>query len=387
MRILTQLFLFFFCINTYSFADTPFLTISDIHYGSRNNSEDGKDTGADFLANTFVKLRHLSKEVDFILVLGDLPTHALGYSPKKKEYEKAVFHGLYVADSKSKPMFYVSGNNDPIQGNYQPFEFKGKTPLNYAEDWNGACAFCKGLMIDDVHMSTGGYYTSYVIPGNQEIMLVVLNTTQWTRAPFFLFKYPHQDRDANAQLLWLKEQLNHHHAKQLLIAMHVPPGSTYKGKPFWHEEYLKQFIRILEQAQPFYDEMSLLTSHTHMEEFRKIHLGAGKNIYAYSTPSISRIHHNNPAMKTFILDTDFRMKDFITYYTTRTPRWANEHYHAVNTPEAIFPNCNRSGLAHCLNGLSLDDVCHRLEKGLFYRVKSRYVDNTSCRNLYHLINR
>lgn len=385
MKTLTPIFFLFAFLIQSVVAAPRFLTVSDIHYGSKNNSEEGQDTGPDFLANTFAKLMHLTKKVDFILVLGDLPTHLFGHSREKVAYEKAVFHGLYTSDSNSLPMFYISGNNDPIQGNYQPFLFQGKSPIDYAEDWQGACVFCKGLLIDDTHMSSGGYYSSYVMPGNKDIILLVLNTTQWAKPPFFLLKYSNQEKDAQAQLFWLSEQLRTHSAKQLLIAMHIPPGVSYKGKPLWQPDYLKQFVSILDQYHHLYGEMSLLTSHTHMEEFRKIHLSDGSAVYAYSTPSISRIHYNNPAIKIFEMDSGMRIKNFITYYTSTTPRWTEQYYQAIHSsPDSIFPNCQNKLLADCLNGLSDEEVCHHLEKGLFYGVKNKKVDNKSCRITYRV---
>lgn len=369
------------CIHT-TCATPRFLSISDIHYGSQNTSVDGKDIGNQFFAITMNKFKELGNQVDFILVLGDLPTHLLGYVPEKEVYEKTVFHGLFAAATHLKPMFYVSGNNDSLSGNYQAFEFSGKSPLNFATDWSGACVSCDGLIIDDTHMRSGAYYTSYVMPENRDVILVVLNTTQWMKMPLFLPKYLNQERDASIQLHWFNEQLKTHHAKQLLIAMHEPPGKSFFGNQFWQQSYLQQFTSILAQNQHLYGEITLLTSHTHMDEFRKIHLPSGKNIYAYSTPSVSRIHHNNSAMKLFSLDAQMRVKNFITYYTSSFNEWGAEQYDAQGSPSSIFSQCNNETLAQCLNALSDKQVCDSVEKGLFYGVKSTRVDNTACRTIY-----
>ena len=82
------------------YSAPSFLTIADIHYGSDNQLGEDKDTGDEFLKITLAKLQELSKEVNFILVSGDLPTHLSFVTPKKEEYEKAVFHGLYEANGK-----------------------------------------------------------------------------------------------------------------------------------------------------------------------------------------------------------------------------------------------------------------------------------------------
>lgn len=381
-----QVILYAFFLAHAAIAAPQFLTVSDIHYGSQNISGDGKDTGDQLLALTVSKIKKLNKKVDFILVLGDFPMHLFGYAPEKEEYEKVVFHALFKADTTRKPMFYIAGNNDSLSGNYQPFGMKGKSPLDMAMDWDGACLYCNGLIIDRSHMRTEGYYSTYVMPNNKDIILIVLNTTQWMSASLLLPRYPNQDADALVQFQWFENQLKQHHAKQLLIAMHIPPGADYNGSQFWQENYLKQFVQLLKNNAHLYGQISLLTSHTHRDEFRKIQLNLKENIYAYSTPAISRYYHNNPAIKIFNLNSKMQMNDFTTYYTTSTYTWGLEHYNALNAPEAIFPNCQQKNLSECLDNLSDEQVCNYIEKGLFYGVKSLLVDNKACRKIYKVNN-
>ena len=373
------------CLFSSAFA-TPirFLTISDIHYGSANSSKDGMDTGDEFLEISLNEFKKLSKEVDFILFLGDVPTHSLFVTPKKEEFERTVFHGLYEADQSSKPMFYITGNNDSLSGNYQPFEVDGKSPLTFATDWTGACIHCDGLMIDDSHMRGGGYYSSYVMPDNKDIMLIALNSTQWVRTAILSSKYPNQERDAAAQFLWLEEQLKKHHAKQLLIGMHIPPGHAYTGNLFLQEQYLQNLFHLLEKYHSSYGQVTLLTGHTHMDELRKIHLNDDSNLYVYSTPSISRNHHNNPGMKIFTLDTQMAIKNYTTYYTTNLHGWGNEQYQALGSAEAIFPHCSDKTLSECLDALSDQQACSFLEQDFFYGVKSSGVPLNVCHTTYRV---
>ncbi|MFI4919255.1 MAG: metallophosphoesterase [Legionellales bacterium] len=384
MNLIKKILILLVCFASTAFAGVSFLTLSDFHYGPQNTSEDGHDTGDKFLAVALDKAKELSKKADFILVLGDLPTHLFGYSAEKEAYEKTVFHGLYAADTLKKPMFYISGNNDSLFGNYQPFEVEGKSPLNFATHWSGACVYCDGLIIDKSHMYSEGYYSSYVIPDNKQLILLVLNSTQWMKTQVLWPKYPNQERDALMQLNWLNEQLKQHQGQQLIIAMHEPPGNNYTGSLLWQPQYLAAFIQLLEQYHQKYAQITLLTSHSHMDEFRKIQLAEGHSIYAYSTPSISRNHHNNPGMKLFQLDQKMRVKNFTTYYTSSTQNWNNEQYTALSSPDAIFPDCQQKTLAHCLDTLSDEQVCYYLAKGLFYGVKSPRVDNKACSKLYRV---
>ena len=113
-------------------ADVSFLSISDIHYGSENTPGDGHDTDPLLLASALNKFSHLTQEVDFIITLGDFPTHHWLNSPKIADYIRTVFHDLYQADSAAKPLFYITGNNDSLQGDYQPFSLNGKSPVSLA---------------------------------------------------------------------------------------------------------------------------------------------------------------------------------------------------------------------------------------------------------------
>lgn len=363
-------------------ANLDFLTISDIHYGEENLSRDGQDTGPEFFKITLEKFNQLTKQVDFILCLGDLPTHSLFNSNTKGAYEKKVFDELYANDVGLKPIFYITGNNDSLGGNYQPFTTNGISPLNFAVNWHGACAHCNELIIDDSHMYHDGYYSSYVIPGNKKIILIALNANQWTKTPL-LSRYLHQEKDALEQLAWLEQQLKQHHAEQLLIAMHEPPGNSYLGKPIWHQHYLDKFIALLNQNKQSYGEITLLNSHSHMDEFRKIQLDNGTNIYAFSTPSISRNHHNYPGMKIFTLNNKMEIENFTTYYTSHLDKWENQQYQALNKPNAIFPDCRTKTLSQCINDLNTEQLCAYLDKDLFYGVKSPLVPN-DCDKVYRI---
>lgn len=375
------LFYFFCCVSAFA-QPLRFLTITDIHYGSDNVALDGHDTGDEFLAVVMKQFNKLSHQVDFIINLGDLPTHLFFVTPKKEEYETFLFRRLFANDSAAKPMFYVTGNNDSLAGNYQPFAFEGRSPLSCAVDWTGACAYCDGLLIDDSHMRDKGYYSSYVAADNKEVILIALNSTPFADMPFYVPTYPNQEHDARQQLAWLEQQLKQHKAKQLLIAMHIPPGSNYKGGLLWREDYSQRLIQLLDNYSASYGEITLLTAHTHMDELRKIYLQSNKSIFAYSTPGISRLHHNNPGMKLFSLDEEAAIANYTTYYTSQLADWTDEHYHALGGPNAIFSYCRHNTLAACLGSLSDEQVCRALEEGLFYGVKSDRVFNNVCKITY-----
>lgn len=364
-------------------AGPKILVVTDIHYGAQNIEEDGHDSSPAFLTITLKKMEQLSKQVDAIITLGDFPSHMVYLNFRKEEYLSTLFEGLYKSDVYLKPMFYIFGNNDSLGGNYQPFEVEGKTPLSFAKHWQGACLYCADLLIDKSPMAHKGYYSSYVQRNNKELVLIALNSAPFAKLPLFIWKYPRQKAEAQEEFIWLEQQLKQLKAKQLLIAMHVPPGSTYKGGAFWNEYSLKRFTDLLNKYSSRFEQITLLTGHTHMDEIRKIPLRSGNtNIYAFSTPGISRNHHNNPGMKIYSFNDAMALTNYTTYYTAKLHSWADDHYDAMGAVNSIFPNCASSNLAQCLDSMTRKEVCERLEQGLFYGVKSGRVPANVCNTTY-----
>lgn len=362
-------------------ADIKFLSISDIHYGSANKPGDGHDTGDALFSAAFNKFSQLSNQVDFILTLGDLPEHQLIHSSNREHNIKKVLQALYQANSAHKPLFYIPGNNDSLHGNYQPFSWEGRSPLTLSAAWKKSCIHCDDLLIDATQMQKNGYYSTYVSQGNKDILLIALNSTPFAELPLWHY-YSHQDRDAEEQLAWLETQLKSTHAKQLLIAMHIPPGNNLHGRPLWQAPYLKKFIALLSTYASHYGEVNLLTGHTHMDDIRKIQLPNALNIYVYATPSISRIYHNYPAMKVFSLDSTLKLQNYTTLYTVNDSTWSNTYYQAKNAPDSLFPQCQHESLSMCLNTMNPQALCEQFKKGLFYGAKSPNVDNTACQLTY-----
>lgn len=332
-------------------AEIRFLTIADIHYGNPN------ETGAVLWQSTLKQYQKLAAESDFILFLGDMSAHAIRSARKKADIQSLIFHDLYRNNTLHKPLFFIAGNNDSLAGNYMPFSGYSN-PLLQAPEWSGgACAHCDNLTVDTTYMFQGGYYSSYVVPGRKDILLIVINATQFAEMPWWKAGYPHQNKDAEKQLKWLENQLKSHSANQLLIAMHEEPGKDYLGRPVWKPVFLKKFISLLDKYQKQYQEISLLAAHSHYDELRKIQL---KNtvVYSYSSPSISHDHHNYSAMKLFQLSENGRLKNFTTFYSKKNKTWSDGHYSAI--PD-IFPACHSEGLADCLSLLTAKEIC-RMEQ-------------------------
>lgn len=364
-------------------ASKNFLAIADIHYGDKNSSMMGHDTGDTLWAQALITFKQLSPSVDFILMLGDLPTHGANDPIQKSKFEQRIFNDLYQADTAHKPMFYITGNNDSLAGNYQKFSKNGRSPLNNAHLWQGACAYCQDLIIDNSHMYRDGYYSSYVIPGNDQIILIAINANLFVHRGFFFSYDLTQKQDADTEIKWIANQLQQHHAKQLLVAMHEEMGVDYHNNPVWQADYANQLITLFNRYQHHFQQITLLAAHTHYDELRKLTLANGRAIYSYSTPAISQIHFNNPAMKIFSLNQAYRISDFTTYYTKNSSYWTGNSYSAIkktNTP--VFSTCNQGDLAYCLDSLTKEQICAFLTSNFIYTVKNTLKQITNCTDSY-----
>lgn len=380
MRRSLTFFLLIVLFHQPMYANIRFLSISDIHYGENSQSRDGEDTGPILLQSALKEFHTLSHQVDFVMILGDLPIHHLVTNKTKIAYLTKIFHELYVANDEHKPMFFVAGNNDSLEANYGAFLWQGQSPLTYAKNWQGACANCDGLMIDKKYMASHGVYATYVMPHQKDIILVVLNGNQFSkRHPLFQTKA--REQQAKMILQWLDNLLKTHRAKQLLLATHIPPGVDYRQRLLWESAYMKQFVHILDSNQKNYQQITLLTSHTHMDDLRRIKFN-NHTYYAFATPGISRIHNNNPAMKIFELNKQFLLGNYTTYYTTNPAIWEHLKYSAKEGKNPVFRQCHQDNLSDCLDKLSDKDVCDTLHKGDFYGAKAHTVDGSTCTYTY-----
>lgn len=389
--MLRRLLLACLLFTTVAHADKHFLTLSDIHYGHDNKMGYGHDTNDDVFWVMLNQYWRLLPKSEFVLLLGDLPTHLGMESSERAKDEYVVFQYLYHPDSHhtvTQPVFYVPGNNDPLTGDYQRFEKHGQSPLTVAASagWTGPCINCEGQIIDDSGLAHGGYYSAYPMKDDPNTVLIALNTTMFMKKQHYP-EYEHQSSAAKAQLDWLEGQLQQINTKHLLIAMHEPPGKSSSGKSFWKSEYKDRFIDLLTKYQPKGQRVSLFTSHTHFDEIRKIELSTGNTIYGYSTPSISMAHDNNPGMKLYSFDDGYGLSNFTTYYTTpddiKNKSWGHKRYSAMNDDDSIFPGCHDLRVGECISRKSVN-ICKAFDAGNYHGVKSPEMGSFDCDEVLHV---
>ena len=339
-----------------SVDDSPcFLVLSDIHLHSNllqaDISDREADTGNDLWDTSQNKIRTiLAGKSDFakpgfIIVLGDLPWHANALNTGDLESAhnnsgKALRDLRTLAQGAQIPLLYVCGNNDPWDGDYQPFSSK-------LFDMDTACKNCwpviqpatanPSLVIDNSKVSLG-YYSAYPLGNKSKLRFIALNTTM------FVHRYADKDGQQSAtasQMKWFEQQLTEAKANKefVLIAMHVPPGMDgYKKKDFWKDklnyngtELQNAFLDLLDKYQA--NIIGLLSSHTHMDGLRKLYSRNGRlTAIDISVPGIAPGYGNNPGFKLINYHPqNFELLNFTTFYEDYFPAqkvvgWGNQYF-------------------------------------------------------------
>jgi len=324
-------------------ATASFLALSDIHYIAQSGQtcgQTGNETDPVLWAAAQAEAQQViqAEHPAFAIYLGDLPSHCDGHP--LSEFTVAL-DGLAAIAGTSTKLIYVPGNNDSLDGDYDPFTSAGGTPLTMSTAWNGNPVLNAqtGDLIDTANLSKG-YYSVYAVQANAAapaLRVLALNTNMFTS------RYDGQNgasyqADTNAQLEWLNAQLKDARAKheKVIIAMHAPPGvDGYGGGTTWNRSlrYTGQdpdltpgwvqatFLTIVAGYGP--EIVGLLSSHTHFNEIRRLRdcsrklpwLGAFTELDV-AIPAITTDHGNNPSVKLFSYDAAFEWIENRTFYAS-----------------------------------------------------------------------
>lgn len=356
-----------------AYADDNFLTISDIHYqagGPVMNYGQG-DTGDALWASTQKEVRQVirTQSPTFIVLLGDLPAH---------DDSTRVMNLQTVLTDFSRhmdlPVFYVPGNNDALgndrhDGNYHSFtNHVGDNlfSLDAGQGWpalhaNQTCPdtpSSHACLVDPTNpaIQRFGYYVAKPLGTQAKLRLIVLNSVIWVN-PNDGEAYVSDDgvsqQQATAQELhWLNTELAAaaKHGDRVLIALHVPPGlDAYSSQDMWQATTKNQFIKLVNRYQA--NIIAILSSHTHMDEIRRIHAENGSLIAIdVSTPGITPLHSNNPGIKRYDYNNDFALTDATTYYTTPLN---SDAWHSYCMQDSY--HCHTATLRACIAPLSFSD--------------------------------
>jgi hypothetical protein len=267
-------------------------------------------------------------DCDYVLITGDNVVHhfdkAFRHLNKRAgtdfDFEVFVakteaFLNLSLAQRlPGKPIYWVLGNNDSDQGNYN-VRPHSRFLADLAQRWPAVSGSPQAAK----DFSEGGYYAA-TLPGAGHRQLIVLNSNFW---------YLHYDdggavkdaRPGQVELDWLKVQLAQaaQDGSPVTLAMHIPPGIDAHGsscgtdpQPYFAPDYEQALEALLVQ---YHAHLScLFGAHTHFDDW-KVYRAQGRAVAAmHLIPSISPVHHNNPSFQVALFDPQSgALKDVSTY--------------------------------------------------------------------------
>jgi hypothetical protein len=348
-------------------ADTgTFLVISDIHFNpfydpsafpqlAASPSNDwpailrnsqpvgvnprGSDSNYALLTSSLDDARSRVPEPDFILYPGDFLAHEWqkkydALAPKSHMTDREPYQAftrktleLIAREFRSRwpetPILPTLGNDDSLCGDYMI------TPDGaFLEMFRDVWAPLIGPEPDRRSFrATFGRTGAYTVPMHRmnNHRLVVMNSI------FFSTSYDNacgrgDQTSALDQLRWLEEAVSQAASREekVWLLMHIPPGinsfntaeSLKSGGPavsFWQEALTSGFLRLLERHAETIE--ACFVGHTHMDDFRAIHLAGRPVLFAKIAPAVSPIYGNNPGYQVFQHDRQTgAVLKFQTYY-------------------------------------------------------------------------
>ena len=383
-----------------------FLALSDVHLLPADTPCPGQacETSPSFWTATQTQAQALvaSEQPDFIIYLGDMPTHASQPASVRDGIFGDVLGGLAnTAGSADIPVLYLPGNNDTLGVNagfhglndYCPFTEDDRTVLNSASDptrWpvlNG-----EADIIDNRHLADGYYAARIPIGASASpLRVLALNTNVFTSA--YLLCSDTAATAGSAQLDWLATQLAGAATagEPVLLATHVPPGlDGYRGhdqptpSTMWDATMLYQgsdtslhgrwmqdvMLEII--ARHTGDITGIVAGHTHLNGIRRLHACDTADTVTellLSVPGISADHGNNPALKLIRLDATLEPVDVTTWVANRgtdSPDWTSPTQYDFRTN---YPNTTASGssLLAQVDSLDEDDRVQAMLRYLYAR--------------------
>ena len=310
------------------------------------------------------------KKPDFMVYLGDLPTHGIP-DATRRTYVTTMLNDLDTLQT-NIPILYLPGNNDSPGGDYHSFtDTKSGTAinpftgsLNSNGNWPVINEQSSNTKISNVDYNDEfGYYSAAINMGAETLNVIALNTV--------IFCHPSQSHSSlryvgddgidqyNAsidQFSWFRKKLNGYASTdRVMIMMHIPPGAGGYSYHMWNDTLT---VYVDDPGSPGTDTMAMrvqnaflhlvgknkdkitgiLTAHTHLDGLRRMYYtnnSTGHSELAavsISTPGITPYHSNNPGFKIIEYEpSTFNLTDFETYFATPNSRGTKFKFHPDST--------------------------------------------------------
>ncbi|MBN9689456.1 MAG: metallophosphoesterase [Verrucomicrobia bacterium] len=279
----------------------------------------GADAPYSLIESSLDDARARLPDPDWILVPGDFLAHGWPakydqLAPRTRTEDPATYRrfthqvmqflaGRLRARFPSTPIFSVLGNEDSDCGDYL-LTPQSSFLRDCVDDWK-SLVFPKGTEGREQRrfretLARGGYY-SVRLPQLRRHRLIALNTV------FFAPQYSNACGDSTStpardQLHWLEAELQsaERAGETVWLLMHLPPGidsyATLKAggwpQPLWQPELTAWFLQLLARHEKRIQ--FGFAGHTHMDDFRLVHLGPRPVLVTKIVPGVSPIFGNNP---------------------------------------------------------------------------------------------
>jgi len=342
-------------LTTITHAQKNILVISDIHLDETKDQsaipQNARNAGIDTWDTAQREIQHLlnTQSPKFIVYLGDLPLHVppsatstslrTSFCQWQRRSSTAMTNAgetlkalRNIAQKDHIPLIFVPGNNDSPDSDYGKF-----SPALFQYDTTGAGSWpvinAHAIPTSQYLYSEIGCYAAYPLGRKARLRIIVLNTVLYT------WNYRSADHSAECkkQLTWLGRQLQETKSNRetALILMHVPPGiDVYKHNTFWTSKVLvnettiqNNFLDTLARYRE--NIMGLLSSHTHMDGFKRLYDKDGNFItLLISAPAVVPSAFNNTAVKLIQYNKKRQFTGSVTRYHAGTSWQTN----TINIP-------------------------------------------------------
>ncbi|TKR82050.1 hypothetical protein L596_015827 [Steinernema carpocapsae] len=276
------------------------------------------------LDNMMQHLAKTEKYLDYIIVSGDLESHAdWDYSHKGHEEMVKNTSALFKKYFPNVNTYFAVGNHEGVPiDNFAP----RWAPEKFNMDWlYGTMAEAwKGWVPDDQldHVKFNGCYMKKLFPG---LRLVSLNNALGDAMNFYLYV---NQTDPDGTMTWFINQLADAEAAgdKVHVVSHIPGGDT-EALEGWAHNYYKVINRFEDTV------VVQFFGHMHSEQYYMMYenpddFHSRPTSVVYAAPSVTTYSSFNPAYRIYTIDgvypgSSFQILDFEEYFFNITK--ANAH--------------------------------------------------------------
>jgi sphingomyelin phosphodiesterase acid-like 3 len=350
----------------------------------------GKDSNWPLLLSALREAKNNAPEgpYDYAILTGDYLVHESRklFEPfggkDERAYEDFVLKTeVFTAREVQKnlpnlPVYFCLGNNDSECGDYM-IATKSDFLKSFSNEW-GVLAANPAAATRFTEM--GNYVLPHpTVPGME---LISLNDVYWSNRYSEDSCTPQRGDQGHAEMDWLESQLKDARNKHLKVQliMHIPPGAdvfatymkmkTQGPQLFWAPKYEREFLDLVKN----YPEVlvSGFAGHTHMDDFRVLDRGPGKDtFFIHICPAVSPIRGNNPEFQVARYDkVTGDIQDMATFVLTNldTGSVLDAQWDLQGTFSADYGPCsyNGSSLLALTNHIQTSEAIRHLFS-VFYR--------------------